>query len=71
MLDLRGSGIPALLEKGCSLDLHPSIWTDGDCAQTMLAKAPVILQQLGEVTRIFVRPSFAGYLVEWLLAASG
>jgi sarcosine oxidase subunit gamma len=71
VLDLVGPGVLELLSRGCSLDLHPSRWTTGDCAQTMLAKAPVILQQRRDVTRIFVRPSFDDYLVEWFLAASG
>jgi sarcosine oxidase subunit gamma len=71
VLDFIGTGVRDLLSKGCSLDLHPSKWSDGDCAQTMLAKAPVILQQRGEATRVFVRPSFADYLVDWLLAACG
>ncbi|MEP7059728.1 MAG: sarcosine oxidase subunit gamma family protein [Actinomycetota bacterium] len=70
VLDLTGSGVREFLSKGCALDLHTDHWTDGDCAQTMLAKAPVILQQRGAVTRVFVRPSFADYLAEWLLAAA-
>lgn len=71
VLDLSGPGTRVLLSKGCSLDLHPSKWTSGDCAQAILAKAPVILQQRGDTTRIFVRPSFADYLVEWFLTACG
>ncbi|MEA2555694.1 MAG: sarcosine oxidase, subunit gamma [Actinomycetota bacterium] len=71
VLDLIGPGVRDLLSKGCSLDLHATRWRDGACAQTMLAKAPVILQQRGKVTRVFVRPSFADYLVDWLLAACG
>jgi len=69
VLDLSGPGVRELLSRGCSLDLHPSRWEAGDCAQTMLAKAPVLLQQREDVTRIFVRPSFTDYLVEWFLAA--
>lgn len=68
--ELRGSGVMELLSKGCALDLHPRVWTPGSCAQTMLAKAPVILHQRQEATRILVRTSFADYLMEWL-AASG
>jgi len=71
VLDVNGRGTRDLLARGCSLDLHPSKWASGACAQTNLAKAPVILQQRGETTRIFVRPSFADYLVEWFLAACG
>jgi sarcosine oxidase gamma subunit len=36
------------------------------CAQTLLAKIPVLLQEREGATRIFVRPSFAGYLTAWL-----
>ena len=70
VVDLTGPGVREFLSKGCSLDLDPDHWAGGACAQTMLAKAPVILQQRGEITRVFVRPSFAEYLVEWLLAAA-
>ena len=69
VLDLGGPGVRDLLLKGSSLDLHPSKWASGACAQTMLAKAPVLLQQRQDVTRIFVRPSFTDYLLEWFLAA--
>jgi sarcosine oxidase gamma subunit len=36
------------------------------CAQTLLARIPVLLQERGDATRVFVRSSFAGYLVTWL-----
>jgi sarcosine oxidase subunit gamma len=57
------------LSSGCGLDLHPSRWTQGMCAQTLFGGAQVILHQRDErTTRVFVRPSFAGYLVDRLLA---
>lgn len=50
------------LASGCGLDLDPSRWKPGMCAQTLFAKAQVILQQRDErTTRVFVRPSFATY----------
>jgi sarcosine oxidase subunit gamma len=59
-----------LLASACGLDLDPRRWRPGMCAQTLLGQAQVILHQLDErATRVFVRPSFAGY-VEGLLAAS-
>ncbi len=70
VLDLGGSVAFEVLDRGCSLDLHPSRWSEGMCAQTNLARAQVILQQGPEVTRIFVRPSFASYLVDWLASAA-
>jgi sarcosine oxidase subunit gamma len=51
-----------LLASGCGLDLDPSRWLPGTCAQSLFGGAQVILHQLDErTTRIFVRPSFAGY----------
>lgn len=55
------------LSSGCGLDLHPSRWTPGMCAQTLFGGAQVILHQRDErTTRVFVRPSFAGYLTDLL-----
>jgi sarcosine oxidase subunit gamma len=70
-LELGGPGRLDLLARGCSLDLHPRAWRAGMCAQTMLAKAQVVLQERPGSTRVLVRPSFAGYLVDWMLAATG
>ena len=70
VLELRGADRFELLASGCSLDLDPrGGWTPGMCAQTMFARAQVILQELAGATRVFVRPSFAHYVVDRLLAA--
>jgi sarcosine oxidase subunit gamma len=59
-----------LLASACGLDLDPGRWTSGTCAQTLFGRAQVILHQRDErTTRVFVRPSFAGY-VDALLATS-
>lgn len=71
VLDIAGPTLLALLSKGCSLDLHPSRWPDGACAQTLLAQTNVILQHRDAAMRIFVRPSFADYLIDWLIDAAG
>jgi sarcosine oxidase subunit gamma len=66
-LELAGDDVEDVLAQGCSLDLHASVFTPGRCAQTLLAKAQVILHRTDEQTfRIFVRPSFAPYLREWI-----
>ena len=58
------------LSTGCGLDLDPSRWLPGMCAQALFGQAQVILHQLDErTTRVFVRPSFAGYFVDRLGAA--
>lgn len=68
---LKGHKARALLSKGCALDLHPSVFAPGACAQTGLAKASVILRPLhGEPGfDLLVRRSFSDYLWQWLLRA--
>jgi sarcosine oxidase, subunit gamma len=60
------------LSSGCGLDLHPSRWTPGMCAQTLFGGSQVILHQRDErTTRVFVRPSFAAHFLERLAASTG
>jgi sarcosine oxidase subunit gamma len=67
-LELRGPNARAALESGCSIDVHPRAFGPGRCAQTLLGRAGVIIQQLTDepLYRIFVRPSFAIYVATWL-----
>ena len=70
-LEISGPRSKEVLSKGCSLDLDPrGGWTTGRCAQTLLARVPVILQERADTTGILVRPSFADYLVDWLVDAA-
>ena len=59
-----------LLAQGCALDLHPRAWRPGRCAQTLLARVPVLLQEREGATRVFVRASFAAHLAGWLTAVA-
>ncbi|MEY9945218.1 sarcosine oxidase subunit gamma [Kitasatospora sp. GAS1066B] len=70
-LELSSPAARPVLEKGCSLDLHPRAFGPGRCAQTLLGKVQVILHQVdAEPTyRLLVRGSFAQYLTDWLLDA--
>ena len=67
VLELSGPRVRDLLAAGCALDLHPRAFGPDRCAQTMLARAQVILERDGDAFRLFVRPSFARYLAGWLL----
>jgi sarcosine oxidase subunit gamma len=69
VVELAGDGRFDLLAQGCGLDLHPRSWRDGHCAQTLLDRVPVLLQERDQATRIFVRASFATHLAGWLLRA--
>ena len=72
-IELSGSRARSLLGKGCGLDLHPRAFAPGQCAQTLFARAQIILDQLDAAPsyRIFVRASFARYLCDWLIDAAG
>ena len=59
-----------VLASGCALDLHPRSWHDGMCAQTLFARAQVTLQERGDTTRVLVRPSFARYTIQRMLAGA-
>lgn len=67
-LHLTGRDVPALLDRGCTLDLHPSVFVIGDCAQSGLAKANVLIGYIdaAPVYEIIVRRSFSEYLLRWL-----
>lgn len=67
-IELGGPDRFALLASGCSLDLHPRAWRPGRCAQSLFAKAQVILHERADTTGLLVRPSFADYVVDRLLA---
>jgi sarcosine oxidase, subunit gamma len=69
-VELRGPARLELLSKGCSVDLRPTTWTSGACAQTLLCGAQVVLQERAGDTRIYIRPSFGDYLVDWVIDAS-
>jgi sarcosine oxidase, subunit gamma len=70
LLELKGPSRHDLLASACPIDLHPRSWSNGRCAQSVFGAAQVLLQEREGATRLFVRPSFADYVVDLLLAAS-
>lgn len=73
VIEISGPRAREVLAKGCSLDLHPSVFTQGRCAQVLLARAQVLLlSRGGDVPTywLLVRASFATYVADWLLDAS-
>jgi sarcosine oxidase subunit gamma len=66
--ELSGADARDVLAAGCSLDLERL--APGRCAQTLLAKAPIVLVRDDDDTwTVLVRPSFANYVRAWLLDA--
>lgn len=70
-ISISGQHARAVLAKGCPLDLHPRVFAVGQCAQTILAKAAVLLfPRADDSLHIIVRRSFADYLWRWLVDAA-
>ena len=66
-LRVGGSGAAEVLSFGCALDLHPRLFGVGACAQTLVARVPVVLVRTEPTGYdILVRPSFASYLAAFL-----
>jgi sarcosine oxidase subunit gamma len=70
---LRLAGVRAIdvLAKGCPLDLHPSVFPTGACAQTVLARSTLLLHRLDDAPSfdLYPRRSFAEYVWHWLVDA--
>ena len=73
-LELRLPRARELLEFGCPIDLHPRAFGPGRCAQTLLARANVLIWHVADepvdTWRLLVRPSFAAYVAAWLADAA-
>ncbi len=73
VIGLSGPKARAVVMKGCALDLHPRVFGPGQCAQTLLARAGVILHQTAcdqttgaAAYDVYVLRSFAEYLWAWI-----
>jgi sarcosine oxidase subunit gamma len=70
LLEIRGSMARDLLAHGVSIDLDARSFGTARCAQTLLAKAQVIVERRDESAFVvYVRTSFAAYVATWLLDA--
>jgi len=71
-IEISGSRARMVLQKGCALDLHPSTFGPGQCAQTIVSKVGVMLTQTatarnGDPTyELYALRSFSTYLWTWL-----
>ena len=73
---LRIGGVRArdILASDCTLDFHPRVFRHGDCRQSLLAGAPVLIRRVDEVDEVafdlVVRRSFSRHLFDWLIDAA-
>ncbi len=71
-LRFAGPDAREVLAKGCPLDLHPRAFPPGTCAQSLVAKASVLIHlqqddaERGPTFDLHVARSFAHYLWAWL-----
>ena len=71
VLELRGAKARNVLAHGVPLDLDARSFSSGQCAQTVLSKAQVIIDCRDEADlQVYVRASFANYIADWLLDAA-
>lgn len=72
MLEIEGENAAALLATDCPLDLHASQFKPGQCAQTRLAKAGMIIAPMrkGSGYEVIIRRSFGDYLLHWMQDAA-
>jgi sarcosine oxidase, subunit gamma len=69
--ELSGPRARDVLATGCSIDLHPTVFGPGRCAETLLARAGVILLAVDDAPtfHLLARRSYAAYVTAWLLDA--
>lgn len=69
---LHGANARNVLMKGCPLDLHPRVFGPGQCAQSIIAKADVLIHQIDDAPTydLYVLCSFSRYLWDWLADAT-
>ncbi len=68
---LEGDAVRGTLSKGCPIDFHADAFGSGDCAQSGLAKATVLIGCFDRpiTFELIVRRSFADYVARWLQQA--
>ncbi len=77
VVQICGANARSVLDKGCSIDLHPTVFSPGRVVNTVLARSHITLHQTAIDAKsgfpsydIYVHRSFAEYLWSWLEDAS-
>ena len=68
---IRGDQAQGLLARGIAIDLYPRVFVPGRCAQTLLARAQVLIERSDDdAFHLYLRSSYASYCADWLLDAA-
>ena len=72
IIEIRGPNARDLLAHGVPIDLGSRSFGPDRCAQTLLAKAQVVIERVTDdpAFHLYVRSSFASYVADWLLDAA-
>lgn len=72
VLEIGGPNARDLLAHGVPIDIDSRSFGPGHCAQTLLAKAQVIIEGLSDdpTFHIYAQSSYASYVADWLLDAA-
>jgi len=71
VLYLAGPAVREVLARGCRLDLHPDVFTQGSAATTQMAQVPVTLAAL-PAGWLLLTPSTTGrHFRDWLTSTAG
>jgi len=68
VIALTGPRAADVIAKGCTIDLHPSVFGPGNVVRTLLAKTGIILHQTTDAPlfEVYVHRSYADYAWRWL-----
>ena len=75
ILHCEGTHVRDVLAKGMMFDIHPSVFTKGQCAQTTMANAPLlVVPQVNtddeQLFTLIIRRSFSNHIAKWLIDAT-
>jgi sarcosine oxidase, subunit gamma len=71
VVEVEGTRVREVLSRGCPLDLHPSLFQPGQCAQSLYFKASIVLIPIAaDRYELVVRRSFADYFCRIMLDAA-
>lgn len=77
VIQIRGLNARNVLDKGCSIDLHPRVFAPGNVVNTLLGRCHITVHQTSLDTLsnhpsydIYVHRSFSEYLWSWIEDAS-
>lgn len=71
VVEVESTRVREVLSRGCPLDLHPSLFKPGQCAQSLYFKASIVLIPIAaDRYELVVRRSFADYFCRIMLDAA-